>query len=533
MFTSLSAKVQDFEWFMYKSARKTVLDNHHKEYDLELTKGLKFGIRMFRRKLRLVVSDDISISFTISELEAKRIKKKAEPFKGKINGVVVHVTERLDDSLYHDLNLPPSKQELKNLYDHYNKKLFDGKCLPLDNINFSRSKKVVAWATFLPKTRKSKLKFNSAYLKSNPKYIIDTLIHEMIHCYQYGLMYDAWDDYIKGDAKAYELYTEIRDELTAVTQRTSKGVKGTGGHDKIFKTMMHKINALGYNVVIREHGTELLDMHTDHYVLLFFSRSEGANPLVGGYSHSSPFKNNIPDILDKLKKLYGPTFASYYAYGKSNHSFTSQTVPLTAKGTLPTSIGFKWYSDSNSLKALKEFKPEVKEKLMDEEDPMASFKRRLTVYSKDRYKLSFTSYIFSVLYATIVDNGADILNAYTSGQYDRVKTLIQDRYPERYKLLHEEYNNIDTKHFLKINAKSVRQLMSYIWKLHGWLKDPEYQDSKKELLTRLYDEYKYSEFRRLDVREFTDILTAKLKKEYPIPASDIELYMGHLINDKW
>lgn len=536
MFISVSAKVQDFEWFEYKSNRKTVLDNHHKEYDLELEKGIKFGIRTFRKKLRLVVSDDLSIPFTISERELSSIKRKATPFKGKVNGVVVHTTELLDDSLYHELNLPPTKKELINLYNHYNKKLFDDKCLPLADINFSRSKRVVAWATFLPKVRKAKMKFNTSYLKSNPKYIIDTLIHEMIHCYQYGLMFDAWDKMKASDDASGLIYRDIRDELTPVTRKDSKGNRGTGGHGKIFKAKMHKLNALGYDITVEEHGTELIDMHNDHYVLLFFSRENLDEALIGGYAHNVPFKDSVQDIIKQLQKLYGPTFAVRYMYGNSKHSFTTQTVELTSDGSIPTNIKFKWYGNANRLKALQEFKPEEEGHIIAKDNPaLANFQKQLTTYANKKYTWTFSYYALNVMYYAIPGNDRDeYLMAYNAGNDNRLKTMLQDQFPTEYKLLVEEYNHIDLRKLIKSRNKEFNNIVDFVWKTHKWLESGDYNDptERYHILDRLHDEWKFSPFLRADKDEFAEMLTKKIKREYPIPAKQIEMYVDHVMNDK-
>jgi len=87
--TSLSAGRKSdptkFKWFEV-SKGKILLDNHHKEFEVELKKGEKFGIKKGRGKFILVDEDDLSLTFSLTLDDVSAILSKAKSFSGMIDG---------------------------------------------------------------------------------------------------------------------------------------------------------------------------------------------------------------------------------------------------------------------------------------------------------------------------------------------------------------------------------------------------------------------------------------------------------------
>lgn len=86
--TAADKTIASAEWYTY-SGPKRAFDNHHKEYNIDIAKGDKFGILKSGAKFVLLHEDDPSIKFKISEEEIASLKAKAKPFSGKIKGVTV------------------------------------------------------------------------------------------------------------------------------------------------------------------------------------------------------------------------------------------------------------------------------------------------------------------------------------------------------------------------------------------------------------------------------------------------------------
>ena len=89
MLVSLSAKakVSDFQWYTFEGTRKVLIENANRHYDLEITKGEHFGLKLGRTHFWLAQVEEESgdvIKFKLEPKKARLIVEKSKGFSGKI-----------------------------------------------------------------------------------------------------------------------------------------------------------------------------------------------------------------------------------------------------------------------------------------------------------------------------------------------------------------------------------------------------------------------------------------------------------------
>lgn len=85
---SASSKKRDpqkYKWYQLAKG-KAKFDSAHKEFELELRKGEKFGLKFYRGSYFLVDEDDLTVQFKLSVEEGKKLIEASKPFSGKIAG---------------------------------------------------------------------------------------------------------------------------------------------------------------------------------------------------------------------------------------------------------------------------------------------------------------------------------------------------------------------------------------------------------------------------------------------------------------
>jgi hypothetical protein len=85
---SLKYKISDFHWYTFQGSRSVTLDNANKKYDLELSKGEVYGLRLGKTHFWIAQFDDESgelIEFKLIPKEARRIVDKSNGYSGKVN----------------------------------------------------------------------------------------------------------------------------------------------------------------------------------------------------------------------------------------------------------------------------------------------------------------------------------------------------------------------------------------------------------------------------------------------------------------
>lgn len=94
MLVSLSAKakVTDFEWYTFQGTRRVLIENANRYYDLEITKGEHFGLKLGRTHFWLAQVEEESgevIKFKLEPKDARRIVEKSNGYGGKIGRIKV------------------------------------------------------------------------------------------------------------------------------------------------------------------------------------------------------------------------------------------------------------------------------------------------------------------------------------------------------------------------------------------------------------------------------------------------------------
>lgn len=84
--------VSKYQWVEYQGP-KLILETDHPEFDFELTRGAKLGIRKYRGNFYVVAKDDLDFRFKSSEKDVKKILKKSRGWSGKVKGVRVSAGE--------------------------------------------------------------------------------------------------------------------------------------------------------------------------------------------------------------------------------------------------------------------------------------------------------------------------------------------------------------------------------------------------------------------------------------------------------
>lgn len=84
---SLAAAKRDprkYVWYQLTGAKAT-FEDAHRTHDLILSKGEKYGIKLFRGYVYLVDADDLSLQFKLTEDQASKLLRKSKPWSGKVS----------------------------------------------------------------------------------------------------------------------------------------------------------------------------------------------------------------------------------------------------------------------------------------------------------------------------------------------------------------------------------------------------------------------------------------------------------------
>lgn len=89
-FVALSTDIKTFGWYEYTGRRKLTFENCHPEYDLEITKGEKFGVKATKSRYYVVSEDDPSIVFKLDKDQFAILIEKTIGWSGKVGNVKVN-----------------------------------------------------------------------------------------------------------------------------------------------------------------------------------------------------------------------------------------------------------------------------------------------------------------------------------------------------------------------------------------------------------------------------------------------------------
>ena len=76
---------QKYKWYQLAKGR-AMFDSAHKDFELELNKGDKFGMKFYRGSYFLVDESDLTLQFKLSVEEGKKLIAASKSFSGKVAG---------------------------------------------------------------------------------------------------------------------------------------------------------------------------------------------------------------------------------------------------------------------------------------------------------------------------------------------------------------------------------------------------------------------------------------------------------------
>jgi len=223
---------------------------------------------------------------------------------------------------YLSFALPANNRTLSYLYDEYNKILFSGS-LPKCRIKF------VALAKNFHGKAHAKVKANkyadylitmAKFNINNSKKLIDTLVHEMIHIWQYNMVNKTGD-------------TSYTDEsFSAMLLERDKHKRGHGKH---FKQMMDKLNSKGFDITITSGDTPDINLDKEYYGIIF--KTHDPNVIIYVYSAFNVV-DKMDTIIEEIEKRAGSNFFTSFIIFKSKDSRLIQGTRLTKGGKLPKNV---------------------------------------------------------------------------------------------------------------------------------------------------------------------------------------------------
>lgn len=299
------------------------------------------------------------------------------------------------------LSIPLKGKDLQIIYTHINTKYFSN-ALPakLDKLYFAKLARKVLGRYSL-EYNKTKISKHSIMINGNidtdPKEVIDTMIHEMIHTWQYVNAVKT------GDFS----YTDIT-PMQRMFMRSLED-KDSIGHGENFKKWMQFFNSKGFNVT-KTADYMVVDTITggDIYGLIIDTNHKDASIVLFSWDD---FKKSIPDIIKQLSDLYGISYMLGYSYFKTNHPAITSAIRVTKSGVLPKNIKNYLFANSFGTGILNHEKTSIIE--TDGGNPIgvgieselppdveANVKQVLTMMAKYRVDSDYDMYLKNVLYNT-------------------------------------------------------------------------------------------------------------------------------------
>lgn len=250
-------------------------ENANDEYELVIVMGDEFD--MYRHGKFYVLhhehSPDIMFKLTLKEGDALE----------KLCKELLTVKPDPDNPPY--LLFSPKFEVVEQMYDYYNKTLFNNKCPP---IKIKKTRKAGVWGMAglsWAGTGKNKKALFTFYI--NESAMVDrvlftnAIVHEMIHLYWYKMGTDALDS----------------DPEKALAQIHAN-------HGPLFQQEMHRINAKGFHVILAGNHEEYERESTEAFSVIIAERNfRGGRPYAWSawYSHDTFTEDDFHNLADMLK----------------------------------------------------------------------------------------------------------------------------------------------------------------------------------------------------------------------------------------
>ena len=391
---------------------------------------------------------------------------------------------------------PFTNADLKRLYDQFNHDYFGG-VLPKCDVKFAPLAK-----NYLGKahgvfngTRYTKLVVTIAtMIQTSVRDVTDTLLHEMIHVWQYHMHETTKDrDYLDDSF------------LDSIVFRD----KHERNHRKHFQSWMNKLNALGFNITIAGDAPVDVDLVKPAYAVVFDQGSETSIVL---WSFEDPTEH-MDKVIESTTDRAGAGFFNSYQIVKTTDSLVMQFVRLTKAFVLPRNVlriqTPRKYVDlllNSSLTAVtKVSKPEEAEKAVNGDNVPAEITALLPLTAKFRH-VSFTRYLYNVLANTKA--------------YSRMAPDYRYEYPAPLDGVPKEAVDAIYQHWLNVSPKEARQnhdvKSAASWVIMDWDKPARVAERVKMLETEYHDSFaarmKRADYYRVCVDAAITEYKAKVKK---------------------
>lgn len=219
-------------------------------------------------------------------------------------------------SVYPELTTPVSKSDLESTYSLFNKLYFNNE-LPKCRLKFAPLAKNFYGKyhhVYGTSGAKDRLITLASILVNDVKELCDTLLHEMIHCWQYMMQEKTNNsDYIDEPWFDFE---------------KDKHKKGHGPH---FHSHLNRLNKLGFNISVEGDPQIDKELGFEAYVIVFAVPSDNCVFL---WSMNDP-KPKLNDIIAEVEKFTGKAQIKNCTIYKSKDTSTNIGLRLTKTFELP------------------------------------------------------------------------------------------------------------------------------------------------------------------------------------------------------
>lgn len=215
---------------------------------------------------------------------------------------------------------PASDKDLKLLFNYFNKKYFGGK-LPKTRLKFVPLAKRFHGKThvvIVGNKIKDSLITVATFNKNDREQVINTILHEMIHVWQYFRYAETGDNSYLDDTYSF----------------FAKGEVNLRGHGKNFKDWSNRFNKLGFKIDIADGFRPDLELTNPFYGIVFYTPGDVVVLLT---SKNDPTEK-IDEIIKEVEKKAGDNFYTDYTLFKTTNSKIITGTRLTKSFKLPKNV---------------------------------------------------------------------------------------------------------------------------------------------------------------------------------------------------
>lgn len=279
---SKKINVNDYAEYQYTGRSKLLFDDHHDEFMLEFHPKDRYHLKFCGKYYSIVNEHDPAV-----ELRAKSTDSILTKLMSKSVQIGFEFIPNPRSPAYPDVS-GVNKKNIKELYEYFNNKYFNGKCPKFIQFETMTSKNVQGQAQTKPNLEDRsrtiyKLLLNYRMIGEDQIEFVDTMLHEMIHLYlmHKGVMEDNVDYY-------------------------------NASHGPLFVKEMQRINAHGFGINILVDYEKQAHRDDVSHMELYFMMAYDHNNLKRGNKIMWYFKPKTEsELIDIAKQLY-PIYKSSF-----------------------------------------------------------------------------------------------------------------------------------------------------------------------------------------------------------------------------